>query len=512
MILYFITCLQCAFHTTLPFQRIIHFSDWVVGHAHLVMFGVFGFWMIGGAVTYLLLAHRWGVEEPGARARVALALPFFTDVCLLSGIAWLYSRYGTQDLSALLPILHTNPGWTVRSLVVGSVLLFVGVGGRLALWPFSSWITQTAVSAPPGASAIVQSVWSIVGIVVLYRLAPIFVASNQRTMQALLAACAVAAIVAALLGLVGNEPRRALALVGSAGVAIAAGVVINGVYHQPAAYAIAGVAAVLAIAPARAGALLAASTIAGAMRTDDLVEMGDAWRRMRASSGALLACALVLGLGASGALANGVATRSKLGLALGEAVLLVAIGAIRVYFGASFGPLRRRRAFDPDRVREPREALGWPYWLGVAGAAFLVASLVTGWLSFLDGHKHPAPSLSAVGLWVAVALAGFLVCTVTYVPARDAALRASARGGAGLARGSALLFAGVDRFLVAPTTDIARRVGDWVPAGDGALGRFSTATGQLALGAARVPAVPVLITLAIVLAVVFALVAPGVAR
>src|SRR5205085_7758180 len=107
-------------------------------------------------LTYLLLAHRWGLAEPARRARVALALPFLTDICLLSGIAWLYARYGTQDLNALVPILHTNPGWTVRSLVVASVLLFIGVSGRLALWPFTAWLTPTATSEQPAASAIVQ--------------------------------------------------------------------------------------------------------------------------------------------------------------------------------------------------------------------------------------------------------------------------------------------------------------------------------------------------------------------
>ncbi|MCC6579402.1 MAG: cbb3-type cytochrome c oxidase subunit I, partial [Phycisphaeraceae bacterium] len=30
---YFITCLQCSFQVTLTFQTIIHFTDWVVGHA-----------------------------------------------------------------------------------------------------------------------------------------------------------------------------------------------------------------------------------------------------------------------------------------------------------------------------------------------------------------------------------------------------------------------------------------------------------------------------------------------
>ncbi|MFQ5492062.1 MAG: cbb3-type cytochrome c oxidase subunit I, partial [Phycisphaerae bacterium] len=53
MVFYFTTCLQCAFQTTLTFQKIIHFTDWVVGHAHLVMFGVFGFWILG-MLVYLL--------------------------------------------------------------------------------------------------------------------------------------------------------------------------------------------------------------------------------------------------------------------------------------------------------------------------------------------------------------------------------------------------------------------------------------------------------------------------
>ncbi len=47
MVCYFITCLQCSFQTTLTFQEYIHFTDWVPGHAHLVMLGVFAFWILG---------------------------------------------------------------------------------------------------------------------------------------------------------------------------------------------------------------------------------------------------------------------------------------------------------------------------------------------------------------------------------------------------------------------------------------------------------------------------------
>ena len=468
---------------------------------------LFAFWAIGGALTFLLLAHRWGLDLAASRSRVALALPFLTDLCLLCGIGWLYARYGTQNLTTLLPILHTNPGWTVRSLVVGSVLLMLGIGGRLALWPFTFWVTQNAVTAPPAASAIAQAVWSVLGIAVLYRVAPIFVASNQQTTQAFVIACAVAAIAASVISLLGNEPRRSLALAGSSAIAIATAVVISGFRVQSATFAVAGVAAVLALAPARTAAWLAISSIAGAMRTDDMAEMGDAWRRMRASSLALLVSVLVMGLAASGALAFGVSSRSGLGAALGEAVVLMSVAALRVWLAASIGPLRRRRAFEPDRVREaPEAAITSPGWLAAVGVAALGASFVVQWLGFLDGAKHPSSPPAAFVIWAAAAVVGFAAVAVAFVLAKDGALAASARAGAWLSTGSGAGYGVVDRFLVAPITDIARRIGDWIPAGDTALGRLAAGTGQLAVASLRLPAVPLLVVLAVVLAVVFALV------
>jgi NADH:ubiquinone oxidoreductase subunit 5 (subunit L)/multisubunit Na+/H+ antiporter MnhA subunit len=474
---------------------------------------MFAFWAIGGAVTYLLLEHRWGFDEPAKRARIALALPFLTDLCLLCGISWLYARYGVQNLGALLPILHTNPGWTVRSLVVGSVLIFVGAGGRLALWPLGSWLTQTAVTAPPAAIAIVQATWSVVAIVVLYRTMPIFVASSPQLLQVCVAAAVVSAVAASLLALLGNEPRRVLVLTGSAAAAVGCAVLVNGFRTTPSPYAVAGVAAVLALAPARAGGFLALSSIVAAMRTDALSEMGDAWRRMRASSVALLLSVVLVGVSAGAAVALGVSSRSRFGLALGEAVFVIAVGGVRVFMGASFGPLRRRRAFEPDRVREaPRESLTWPFWLAAAAGAYLVASLIGGWLNFLDGQKHSAPAVGALVLWLAVALAGFAAAVGAHAINKDAAVGASSRGGTWLDRGASLAFAQVTRFLIAPVTDIARRVGDWIPAGDGALGRFSNASGQLALSAGRGPAIVLVVVLAILVALVFALLGPGVVR
>lgn len=471
------------------------------------------FWGIAAGVTYLLLAHRWGQDEAARRGRVALALPFLTDLSLLCGVAWLYARYGVQNLNSLVPILHTNPGWTVRSLVLASVLILIGVSGRLALWPLHSWVTQTAVSAPPAASAMTQAVWSVLAIVVLYRLMPIFAASNVQAVRACMYACAAAAVVASLLALFGNEPRRVIALLGSAVAATGAAIVIHGSENPYSTFAIAGVACVLAAAPARTAMTLAVSAIAGAMRTDDIAEMGDAWRRMRASSLTLLAGGLVVGLSAWGALSFGVSSRSWLGALLGEAVLLAAVGATRVFLGVSIGPLRRRRAFEPDRVREaPSSSLGWPYMLALAGAVFLVASTIRGWLDLLDGFKHPEPSAGSFVLWLAIALLGIAAATFAYARDKDGALVASAATGAWLRAKTATASALVERFLVAPTTDVARRVDVWLPAGDGALGRFADTSGRLALAGGRLPALPLAILLAVGLAIVIGLAAPGLLR
>ncbi|HEY2599454.1 MAG TPA: proton-conducting transporter membrane subunit [Candidatus Dormibacteraeota bacterium] len=476
---------------------------------------LFTFWALAGVVTYLLLAHRWTVDGAARSTRIALALPFVTDLFLLCGIAVVYTRYGVQNLTSLLPILHTTHGATVKALAIAAVLLFVGVGGRLAFWPVHAWVTRTSVDSPAAASAMTQAAWSVAAIVVLYRLMPIAGASNLLTLSALLYACAATAIIAPVLALLSSESRRAIALLGIAANAVGAAVVVHGFERLGFNYtfAIAGVACVLAAALARVAGILAASAIATAMRTDDIAEMGDAWGRMRGSAIALLISGLVLGLSASGALAYSVPSGSKLGLVLGEAVLLIAVGSLRIFLAIALGPLRRRRAFEPDRVRDiPASALTWSYWLALAGAVLVAASMIHGWLDFLDGRPHPAPSTIGYVLWIAVALVGFAAAATAFRANRDGAVRASSRLGATVDRfvgqGQALAV----RFMVGPAAGIAAGADQWSITRDDALALSAVATGRLAALAARVPVVPAVILLAVLLAVILGLLSPGVFR
>ncbi len=116
MVFYFITCLQCAFHTTLTFQKIIHFTDWVVGHAHLVMFGVFAFWLLGG-IVYMwprICGREWWSHKLNAwnywLSTIGLVLMFInlTAAGLVQGFMWKGLAQWEKTVTDSLPFWHTR--------------------------------------------------------------------------------------------------------------------------------------------------------------------------------------------------------------------------------------------------------------------------------------------------------------------------------------------------------------------------------------------------------------------
>jgi cytochrome c oxidase cbb3-type subunit I len=127
MLLYFITCFQCAWQVTWTAQEIIHFSDWVVGHAHLVMFGVFGHWVIGISVYLwprvtgrewysrsLLAWHFW-------LSTVGIIIMFFTLV--MSG---LIVGFEQMDLVPWIKLVNNSQGfWWVRTF--SGLLIIAGL-------------------------------------------------------------------------------------------------------------------------------------------------------------------------------------------------------------------------------------------------------------------------------------------------------------------------------------------------------------------------------------------------
>ncbi|HBB41346.1 MAG: cytochrome oxidase [Nitrospirae bacterium CG18_big_fil_WC_8_21_14_2_50_70_55] len=153
MIFYFTTCLQCAVQVTLTVQKIIHFTDWVVGHSHLIMFGVFGFWIIG------VMVHLWpkltGNEWYNPRlnhwhfwlSSVGMFIMFWDLIIagLIQGYEWQALAPWEQSL------ISSAPFWLVRT--VSGTMIIVGQ----FIFAYNMWMTARGarsrlyVAAPQAA-------------------------------------------------------------------------------------------------------------------------------------------------------------------------------------------------------------------------------------------------------------------------------------------------------------------------------------------------------------------------
>jgi len=127
IVFYFTTCLQCAFQVTLTFQKLIHFTDWVVGHAHLVMFGVFSLW-IYGFMTYLI-PRLLGVEWYSQRLCVWHYWLSAGGILLMFGDLTIAGIFEGYAWAAMFPweesITLATPFWAVR--VVAGLAMFLGL-------------------------------------------------------------------------------------------------------------------------------------------------------------------------------------------------------------------------------------------------------------------------------------------------------------------------------------------------------------------------------------------------
>jgi cytochrome c oxidase cbb3-type subunit 1 len=134
MVLYALTCLQCSLQVTLTFQAVIHFTDWVVGHAHLVMFGVFAFWIFG-IMTYLfprLLGQHWYsaklIEWHYWLTVSGMVVMFFdlTFAGVFQGFSWAAMEIWENSIQLSLVF------WWIRlgaglAIIVGQVLFVVNL-------------------------------------------------------------------------------------------------------------------------------------------------------------------------------------------------------------------------------------------------------------------------------------------------------------------------------------------------------------------------------------------------
>lgn len=134
IVFYMITCLQCSYQVLLSVQKIIHFTDWVVGHAHLVMFGVFGFWIFGivGELWPRLFGRPWHSNRLNTwhywltTVGTAVMVLDLTAAGLIQGYLWRDLAPWEASLRSSMPfwILRTVTGFLI---LLGQVLFFINL-------------------------------------------------------------------------------------------------------------------------------------------------------------------------------------------------------------------------------------------------------------------------------------------------------------------------------------------------------------------------------------------------
>ncbi len=124
--------------------------------------------------TYILLAvGRRDIEGREAAAKYFF-LSVFASAMLLYGLAFLYGAFGTTDFSAMLESLRSDPvfldgqfGMLVR---VGVVLLFAGLGFKIAAVPFHFYAPDVYQGTSHANAAVLSVLPKAAGMLVLVRL------------------------------------------------------------------------------------------------------------------------------------------------------------------------------------------------------------------------------------------------------------------------------------------------------------------------------------------------------
>jgi NADH-quinone oxidoreductase subunit L len=182
-------------------------------------------WEIMGLCSYLLIGFWY--QKPSARA--AMIKAFLTtrvaDVCMLLGIAYLYSSIGSLSYSdifnpATLEKLGSTPavggifGLSAAGLI--GILLFFGTIGKSAQWPLHVWLPD-AMEGPTPVSAMIHAATMVsAGVYLVIRMFPLLKVGStpghiSAAMSVLVVIGTFTAIFAASIAVAQNDIKRVLA-------------------------------------------------------------------------------------------------------------------------------------------------------------------------------------------------------------------------------------------------------------------------------------------------------------
>ncbi len=198
------------------------------------LFQTFLFWELVGLTSYLLIGFWYEKKSAATAARKAFVINRLADLGFYLGIILLFMITGTVNFMDL----QTDTLKAVLSpelLTWIGILVFLGVMGKSAQFPFHVWLPD-AMEGPTPVSALIHSATMVAaGVFLLARAFGLFSAS-ETTLQMVLIIGSLTAFVGAMLATVQRDIKKIMAYstvsqLGLMVMAIGAGHAVAGMFH-----------------------------------------------------------------------------------------------------------------------------------------------------------------------------------------------------------------------------------------------------------------------------------------
>jgi NADH-quinone oxidoreductase subunit L len=196
----------------------------------------FIFWELIGLSSFFLIGFWYEKPSAANAARKAFLMTRIGDVGLFIGILLILQLVGDFDIPGLLdPSSGLVSSVTPAALTAILLLIFVGIVGKSAQFPLHTWLPD-AMEGPTPVSALLHSATMVaVGVFLMARLHPLFMADETARMV-VLCISGFTALLAATMAMVDRDIKKVLAYssisqLGFMLMALAAGSLFAGVFH-----------------------------------------------------------------------------------------------------------------------------------------------------------------------------------------------------------------------------------------------------------------------------------------
>ena len=166
-------------------------------------------WELIGLCSYLLIGFYSERRSAAEAAKKAFIVTRVGDVALLIGVLVLFQAAGTFSMREIFALAEAGEIGTA-SLNLSAALIFIGVAGKSAQFPFHVWLPD-AMEGPTPVSALIHAATLVIaGVYFLARLSPMLV-HTPGVLDAVAAVGLFTAFIGAFLALAQNDLKRVLA-------------------------------------------------------------------------------------------------------------------------------------------------------------------------------------------------------------------------------------------------------------------------------------------------------------